>query len=402
MSPHASIVKLCYTKCEFMRLSASVLVTCGVFAFSGCGANKNHDQRASEAEFQNADAGVNCPGQCRPDPGSAPVDCASREAGFEFLPIWDFEAIDATSMFTFDDSTMSFNEGACPSFQPQTVAVDRCDIPQRAYHTYGGPFKNYGGGMGRSDLTTLVTQCGDRCPLSQGRPPPFSSLDVSQWDGISFWARRGPDSQPTIRVGVGDKYTHESANVDTHEFCSLARACDCPNGKPCSWYERTADDPMVLFSGTYCYDPVVDPKPIDINLCTQDLEVRYLACGETRCNQGSLEHIDPGILPDSKINNKACAPYAFDDGSSGMFCFNPGEETPAPLRERCGDVWLSYVNLSLDWDLYYVPFSELRQGGYGKTAPALDLTAIYGVTLGYGAGWTDYWIDDVRFYRAMR
>jgi hypothetical protein len=367
-----------------MRSRASVLVTCGVFALVACGANKNHEQRATEAEFQNGDAGVNCPGQCRPDPGSAPVDCANSEGGYEFLApaVWDFEAVNATSMFTFDDSSGSFNEGACPSFEPLTTEVDRCGVAQRAYHTYGGPFKAYGGGMGRSFL---------------------SPLDVSQWDGISFWARRGPDSQPSIRIGVGDKYTHESANVATREFCGIARACDCPNSKPCTHYvPAPEDDPMKLYEGDYCYDPAVDPKPIDINLCSGDLEVRYLACGETRCDQGSPQHPDTGIVPDPNLNGKACSPHAFDDGTSGMFCFNPGESTPPPLRERCGDVWLSYVNLSLDWELYYVPFSELRQGGYGKTAPALDLAAIYGVTLGYGAGWTDYWIDDVRFYRAMR
>ena len=34
-------------------------------------------------------------------------------------------------------------------------------------------------------------------------------MDVSEWEGISFWARRGPDSQAGFRVLVGDKNTDD-------------------------------------------------------------------------------------------------------------------------------------------------------------------------------------------------
>ena len=64
--------------------------------------------------------------------------------------------------------------------------------------------------------------------------------DVSAWEGISFWARRGPDSQAGFRVLVGDKYTDDDIaylmyRIDPRmpRYCERVRECGCLNHRPC-------------------------------------------------------------------------------------------------------------------------------------------------------------------------
>ncbi|HEY4102318.1 MAG TPA: hypothetical protein VGM44_00440, partial [Polyangiaceae bacterium] len=70
--------------------------------------------------------------------------------------------------------------------------------------------------------------------------------------------------------------------------------------------------------------------------------------------------------------------------------------------ERCGDGFTDYVQLSEDWQFYTIPFTEMRQGGYGKVAPFRDLTSAYSITLQWGAGNVDFFFDNISFYRAQQ
>ncbi len=65
-------------------------------------------------------------------------------------------------------------------------------------------------------------------------------IDISGWEGISFWARRGPDSQAGFRALVGDKYTDDDiAYIMYHDdptqprYCERVRECGCLNHKSC-------------------------------------------------------------------------------------------------------------------------------------------------------------------------
>lgn len=66
--------------------------------------------------------------------------------------------------------------------------------------------------------------------------------------------------------------------------------------------------------------------------------------------------------------------------------------------EGC-DPFGAFVNLTLDWQLFLVPFDEMRQRGFGHTASALDLGSLRRVAFEYGQGSWDVWIDDVSLYR---
>jgi len=57
------------------------------------------------------------------------------------------------------------------------------------------------------------------------------------------------------------------------------------------------------------------------------------------------------------------------------------------------------VQLTDEWQFYTIPFSEMRQGGYGRRSPYFDRLTAYSITLGWGAGNVDFYFDNVTFYR---
>ncbi len=119
--------------------------------------------------------------------------------------------------------------------------------------------------------------------------------DVTEFEGILFWARRGPNAPSALKVSLADPNTEE-------------RALREDGTQPCT------------------YD----------------------------------------------------APY--DDSS-----------------EAC-DKFGKRVRLTEDWQLFVVPFKEMRQDGFGKVAPLLHLDAILGISFDTRPGDHDLWIDDVGFY----
>ncbi len=51
------------------------------------------------------------------------------------------------------------------------------------------------------------------------------------------------------------------------------------------------------------------------------------------------------------------------------------------------------------WQFYAIPFSEMRQKGYGLPESALDVAHLLGFKFSLGKGAWDVWLDDVAFYR---
>lgn len=85
---------------------------------------------------------------------------------------------------------------------------------------------------------------------------------------------------------------------------------------------------------------------------------------------------------DPETGNARC------DGDSDLDVFD----------EAC-DAYGGYAVMTGDWQFFRVPFSEMRQRGYGHIAPFLDLGAVLQVSVEYGMGEWDFWIDDIAFYR---
>jgi hypothetical protein len=57
------------------------------------------------------------------------------------------------------------------------------------------------------------------------------------------------------------------------------------------------------------------------------------------------------------------------------------------------------VGFDEQWSLFAIPFSAMRQKGYGKASPALDKEEILGFKFSLGVGDWDLWLDDIAFYK---
>src|SRR5262249_15143548 len=84
-------------------------------------------------------------------------------------------------------------------------------------------------------------------------------VDLREWEGISFWARRGPDSQPGFRVALGDKNLDDDASMlataggIVNPRCRRSKECDCRNHRPCTLGPNGNE--------YYCWDPKLDATP---------------------------------------------------------------------------------------------------------------------------------------------
>jgi hypothetical protein len=77
------------------------------------------------------------------------------------------------------------------------------------------------------------------------------------------------------------------------------------------------------------------------------------------------------------------------------------EENPVDPLMKCDRFGVG-VGLEKEWQFFKVPFSRMRQRGFGIQAPEMDLSALIGVNISFEIGDWDIWMDDVAFYREKR
>lgn len=374
--------------------------------------------------------GLSCDGV--PCVASPPVDCVTAQAGLEFAPftLADFEqgaeagAAIAQYVYTYSDDTASLRYGypipvTRPSgYQPPAVAEPRCSgapaTPENhVLHLVGGPFLGWGGGMGiaMSNLSQNRRLCLGQTPLPDYCPPPTaepavqaSALDVSAWDGVAVWARRGPRSQALLRVLVGDKHTDDDVSFlsyrdasDQPRHCERVRECACLNHMRCDFYDSSVPR-AVPGGGYYCGAPGTS-SGADVMMATSDA-LATNTCNTTRCDEDYPAYPGGG---DPAFAGRPCTPFALRDGVQSSYCFRPGvDPPPAEPDQRCGDHFTFPLHLTTEWQLYLAPFSGMAQQGFAKRAPFLDLASVSVVRLTWDAGDIDYYIDDLRFYRVPR
>jgi hypothetical protein len=295
-------------------------------------------------------------------------------------------------------------------------------------HFKGGLFRKWGGGIShaftdpvgqyRADAFSScdLTKGQDFCPPAlpgditttkfdtAGLPTAAASgdpylqshdfFDVSSYDGIAFWARRGPEGSASTLVILTDKFTSSRLARENQKFCRRYRECHtrCLSGTPCS--------PNVDPNGKTvyrCFDPSKGPLPaLPIDIDTERDQI-YPRCGPSACTS-------PDSYLDKDFDTKACTPYTFPSADeSGEYCFNPGEDPQPPSRdERCQDGWQTSVPLTLDWHFYALPWSQFGQVGFGKKAPYMDLKSIDTLAFGATMGWADVYFDNVTLYRRKK
>ena len=385
------------------------------------------------------------------------------------VPVWDWEVANVAltgdiQAYTYQDGTTEFLSTSTPTcsveeaaalgenttcqanYNPLPAPVDRCGSTQ-ALHVRGGPFREWGGGFGKrlDNVANLAAAAmGGSCPPVPPQEPdpslpavcpefdpyvanapgvfiPASGatyqfaeieslyylmmVDLREWEGISFWARRGPDSQPGFRIALGDRNLDDDVSMLTtaggltNPRCRRAKECGCRNHRPCT------PGPQ---GGFFCWDPALD---VNVEAQMHPWNHELPRCGATQCDYryAAYERVPdwPFITPEHGDNfasaaTASCNSFTFKNDITRDQCFDPNGLPPPEGPERCGDPWFSPVRLSEDWQFFRVPFTELRQEGYGKEFPVIDLSAITMVRFTWTVGWVDYWIDDVRFYRRQR
>jgi hypothetical protein len=442
------------------RIGFQCVLPAALCALAACIPNAGSQTPAAQTGFCVRPTDV-----CTPDLGAPAVDCAAAEEGIEFAPfmIADFEDLGSDPngnsssvgqyMYSYTDATTQIyanGDGGTQfpvGFTPvaETASLCSSDSANHALHISGGPFLGWGGGVGVAmehmsqkdgayglGLCLVGVPTGyDFCPLYTGDDVVAkTTLDMSQWDGVSVWARRGPDSQPLLRVLVGNKYVDEdvsflqySADSTKPRYCERVRECDCVNGKDCDYWGGSdagalltpGGNASVAFSpGYYCGNPAQDPVPGTIS--GNGVQATN-ACNFTQCNQpypayatmnprtttstATVATVWPGTDP--PFFGRPCTPYAFRSGAQESLCWDPSTDPPpAESDQQCGDYWTFPVHLTTEWQLFLVPFTTMYQQGWAKRWPFFDVSSVSVVRLTWDAGWVDYWIDNLRFYRVRR
>jgi hypothetical protein len=402
------------------------------------------------------------------------VDCDAAQAGLEFFPafnILDNEKTDSSGNYIseFFYQYVDGTAGIWPSgYGPPAVQQDVCKTDgghNHVLHESGGPFSGWGGGLGvglahfvATDNPRCFSGGGPMCPAKGGWststqcycPPPDSgpgalgqaiteaAMDVSQWDGISFWARRGPNGQPLMRVLIGDKFTDDdisyleySMDPTLPRLCERKGECSCLfQDVTCDWYSADpAVDPMyaakvssgmnppppdthlpaaVANGGYFCGPPGSHPGSASTGGTTQQATISNF-CGRTMCDNVYAAY--PNNNSDPEWAGRACTPYTYRNGTQADLCYNPPgsldaagnklpeDPLPAESDEQCGDHFTFPVHLSTEWQFYTIPFTQMFQQGWAKQAPYFDLSSVSAVRFTWDAGYVDYYIDNVRFYR---
>jgi hypothetical protein len=215
-------------------------------------------------------------------------------------------------------------------------------------------------------------------------------VDASAFEGVAFWARRGPESQDRLLVTITDNFTSDRLARLNQKYCRRLRACysRCENGAPCTLTNNLANGDMVY----RCID--TDSGLVPSNLSSDALvDLMYPRCGKSACTFRES-------YPDPDFDGKECRPYTFPAADiTGEYCFNANDPPPPDRDEQCLDGWTTTAQLTTDWQFYTLRFADMQQGGYGKKAPYFNLKAIDTIAFTFIVGWADVYIDNVAFYR---
>ncbi|HVJ22037.1 MAG TPA: hypothetical protein VM686_41815 [Polyangiaceae bacterium] len=385
--------------------------------------------------------------QDMPDPGSREVDCSGLD-GIE-LAAWveTFEPTPSSTVTaptwgvaeawsTYDDSSdgafrapgdaawysgVSGNYGEIWGMPADRVGGPSCDGQANdfVFHFRGGRFNRWGAGAThvlttgfaaqmlcpdtdeRADFCMPITDPADGVdsagfPTTRPDGLPYTNpelhtyWDLSSYDGIVFWARRGPDGAANAGIGFHNKYTSEDLNRENATYCSRIKECypECHNRAECVYTENSfapAD------SAYRCVPEGANPNSVAHIVSL--LEELYPRCGESACTF-------PSYFQDTDFEGTQCKPYEFSGMESNYYCY--GDEPPPLAKDRCNDAFVTEIILSTDWQLYKLPFSEFRQIGFGKPALAQDLKSVPLIGFMFPVGFADIYVDNLSFYREQR
>jgi hypothetical protein len=275
-----------------------------------------------------------------------------------------------------------------------------------ALHIRGGRFNYFGGGTEHPlGLDCTLGAQAEACDhfvdvVGDGRTKTGDgALDASSYDGIAFWARRGPDGASGLQVTLQDKYTSDRlARTDRSSgtpspgvgYCRRVQPCrtTCVDGASCAPLQLPG---LSDLEGMHrCVPDGADPTQGFPEPALQ--QMLFPPCGQSAC-------VPPGYDPDFDFTDTQCKPYNFTGLEENNYCF--GDTPPPAADERCGDGFASNISLSTDWQFFKLPFDRFQQVGFAKKAPASDVPqrTLASIAFLFSVGNTDFYVDNLSFYR---
>jgi hypothetical protein len=438
------------------------------------------------------------------DPGPKCLDC-TQGRDIEHVVVIDFEDGYAPAWFGFDEQQYPRAPQQTPDNTPQEPpywglqVADLATSPARtrcgsayALRLQGGPYSQWGGGVGTTyfrlrgaqkdqycpalvrDIATDPSLPQDECGFSLG--PDYeqvttgvtqrhlvasawgksvSGFDASQFDGIAFWARRAPGAQASLQVSIEDFNTNDNA-AKASQIESLTgdfapdntrlngRPAACTRAKECCGLtsvengSRPRCNPVVVtyaagltpygFSDTASISEFPNAREVEEYRCyVADLDQRPPPVRVAKPPDGATnpeweawntwqsdfplccptDFEDPQFgkpqIKDTSARDrqKACVPYVVEgnfENSGTYYCWDEGDPPIPPAdQNRCGEGFRTFVNVSTEWKLFKIPWSELRRTTVGKGP--IDTTSIWQVSFYWRQGMLDTYIDDFGFYK---
>jgi len=413
------------------------------------------------------------------DPGPTCTNCQAGDA-YEIMTVVDFEegygpawidygepgaAVEPHSVGAACDASVNV---PAPYYGLQAVDLStqpggaRC-ASRYALHMEGGPFKTWGGGYATQFLSVRGQKWVDQycppdlpagpattgigiAPVASGEScsfwatpvsgqPSRTGIDVSQFEGLSLWARRGPGGASTLRIALLDGNTAPESALSAEQQglpppCKRVVSCCQSCLLDHHAYLDASVDPTTNQETLSAveeddYRCIVDgeaPSPIQLhpgseldasdflyrNGCTNELKAsadehntQNIKSAWDSWNRDHKPCCPKTVAEDPKYGGDfkdECAPYVFKyDYSSGNYCQLPGEKLPEKNDNRCDDGFEAPIVVDTEWKLFRIPWSELRRSTLGR--PPLDPHGIWTIRIYPGAGWLDTYIDDIGFYR---
>ena len=226
--------------------------------------------------------------------------------------------------------------------------------------------------------------------------PSFTLLGRSVgYDGVVFWARRGPDGAARHRRSAfTDKYTSERPErARTRRSAAASSECylACHNGAPSA---STAENDVRSRRQRRSAALPEWRRPERIP------RARRRSRGALSALRPESACTSPELLPGPRLRRHAVQAVRRSPAcETDDYCY--GERAAAAAaKSAAATPSIAPILLSTDWQLYKIPFSEFRQVGFGKQAPCLDLKSRpHASRFQFPVGFADVYVDNVSFYR---
>jgi hypothetical protein len=309
-----------------------------------------------------------------PDPGSGPVDC-NAGAGITFHVVEDFESVGSSPGTPGSATGLYTNTEYC---YPCQVATAECldsgtaDVNMVGNAPNGTPLASLPT-CSSVDLSACLTNC------SHFQTSPSYLEDPLEGTLIPNGGRCGSLTGLNI---VGGPFSNWGGSVGRR----LSAPCASDPTRTCG-FDASGYDGIALWMRTAPGSPGAPlgsvPRVIVGDQFTDTSYNQLLQqCGGPVIKSG---------CPDYLLPTNYCDPNPAPVTPTGMTGYSTG----------C-DKFGSYATLTTNWQLVLLPFSEMRQGGWGRQQPQLDTSAIFSVEIDYTQGSWNFWIDDIAFYALNR